>query len=83
VNTHPNHLEAKDVLTKCVTRSVAGVPFLTHGSHKKLVIEIKPRVSGTADRLMQILKTNTFLLKKHPCYHELSVKHNIPLRRSF
>jgi len=71
VNTHPNHLEAKEVLTKCVTRSGAGVPFLTHvldiaaaiGSDKKLVIEIKPGVNGTADRLIQILKTNISYLK--------------------
>jgi len=71
LNTHPNHLEAKEVLTKCVTRSGAGVPFLTHvldiaaaiGSHKKLVIEIKPGLSGTADRLMQILKTNISFLE--------------------
>jgi len=71
VNIHPNHLEAKEVLTKCFTRSGAGVPFLTHvldvaaaiGSHKKLVIEIKPGVAGTTDRLMQIIKTNISYLE--------------------
>lgn len=66
VETHPNNLEAKEVLTNCVTRSGAGVPFLTHvldiaaaiGSHKKLVIELKPGIRGAADRLIEILKAN-------------------------
>jgi glycerophosphoryl diester phosphodiesterase len=66
VDTHPNNLKAKEVLTKCVTRSGAGVPFLTHvldiaaaiGTHKKLVIELKPGISGTADRLIEILIAN-------------------------
>jgi len=66
VETHPNNLEAKEVLTNCVTRSGAGVPFLSHvldiaaaiGSHKKLVIELKPGNGGAADRLIEILKAN-------------------------
>jgi len=70
VNMHPNHLEAKEVLTKCVTRSGAGVPFLSHvldiaaaiGVQKKLVIELKPGVTGTADRLMEILQANSSYL---------------------
>jgi len=66
VETHPNNLEAKEVLTNCVTRSGAGVPFLTHvldiaaaiGPHKKLVIELKPGIRGATDRLIEILKSN-------------------------
>jgi len=66
VETHPINLEAKEVLTNCVTRSGAGVPFLAHvldiaaaiGSHKKLVIELKPGVRGVAERLIDILNGN-------------------------
>jgi len=70
LDVHPNHLEAKEVLTKCVTRSGAGVPFLTHvldiaaaiGVQKKLVIELKPGVNDTADRLIEVLKANSSYL---------------------
>jgi len=66
VNKHPKNLEAKEVLTKCFTRSGAGVPFLTHvldiaaaiGDHKKLVLELKPGGIGAAERLVEILKAN-------------------------
>jgi len=66
VDKHPNKLEAKEVLTKCVTKSGACVPFLTHvldiaaaiGVNKKLIIELKPGLDRTYIRLIEVLKSN-------------------------